>query len=132
VLIRTYQKDMATFHSGEQGELEHITEHVEPKLSRVTEKWPIDVVELKTPRELIWDLTKNFLVSKGYCTKFLYSRRWDYSTWEITWKIQVVSTTRWFGIFTRQTFFANESHKWRWISAQNPSNVNVQCKSFPF
>ncbi len=48
-LTKIDQKDMATFHSGEQGELEDITKHVELELLKVIRKRPIDVVKLKTP-----------------------------------------------------------------------------------
>jgi hypothetical protein len=50
---------VGTFHSGKQGELEDITEHIESKLSRVNRKWLAHMVELKTPWEPIWDPTKN-------------------------------------------------------------------------
>jgi hypothetical protein len=56
---KTNQEDMATFHCGEQGELEDITKHVGSKLSKVTRKRPTNVVEPKTPWEPIWDPTKN-------------------------------------------------------------------------
>ncbi len=57
--MRTNQEDVAIFHSGEQGKLDDIIEHIKSEFSWVIEKWPMDVVELKTPRKLIWDPTKN-------------------------------------------------------------------------
>ncbi len=59
VLTRINQEDVATFHSGKQGELDDVTKHVEPKLSKVNGKWLADVVELKTPWEPIWDPIEN-------------------------------------------------------------------------
>ncbi len=58
-LTITNQKDVATFHRGEQGELEDVIEHVELELSKVIGKQLVDVVELKSPWELIWDLIEN-------------------------------------------------------------------------
>jgi hypothetical protein len=49
VLTKMDQKDMATFHSGEQGELEDITKHVELELLKVIRKRPTNGVKLKTP-----------------------------------------------------------------------------------
>ncbi len=74
----------------------------------------------------------SFLVLRGYCAEFSYSRGWDYSTWEMIYETQAISTTRWFRGFTQRMFFANGFCKWRWISTWNPNNTNVQCKSFPF
>jgi hypothetical protein len=48
-LTITNQKDVATFHRGEQGELEDVIEHVELELSKVIGKQLVDVVELKSP-----------------------------------------------------------------------------------
>ncbi len=65
---------MATFHSGKQGELEDITKHVEPKLSKVNGKWLVDVVELKIPWEPIWDPNENptfwyrEVIASSFCT----------------------------------------------------------------
>jgi hypothetical protein len=38
VLTRINQEDVVTFHSGKQGELDDVTKHVEPKLSKVDGK----------------------------------------------------------------------------------------------
>jgi hypothetical protein len=65
---------VATFHSGKQGELEDVTEHLELKLSRVIGKGPAYVVELKTPWEPSWDPTRNLtfwyqeVIALGFCT----------------------------------------------------------------
>jgi hypothetical protein len=37
-LTRTNQEDVATFHSGKQGELEDVIKHIEPELSKFTKK----------------------------------------------------------------------------------------------
>jgi hypothetical protein len=39
--------------------LEDVIEHVELELSKVIGKQLVDVVELKSPWELIWDLIEN-------------------------------------------------------------------------
>jgi len=124
---------VAIFHSGEQGELEDVIEHVKLELSKVTEKWLVNVVKPKTPWELIWALPKTyFLVLWGYYTKFSYSGRWDYLIQKTTWKTQTISMMGRFGKITWWTFIANESCKWRWTLAWNFDNISVQCKSFPF
>jgi hypothetical protein len=39
---------VATFDGGEQGEVEDVTEHVKPQLSRITKKRPTNVAKSKT------------------------------------------------------------------------------------